>query len=533
MKIEKVHIKYIQDEFATMQSRADFLDLLNYAKTLIYGKEAFPFELKQITFYANPKSSNKAYKEFQIKKKSGGIRTIYAPEKGLKAIQKTLALILQCVFEPHEAAKGFVIGNSIVDNAKEHVGQNYVYNIDLKDFFPSIDQARVWACLKLIPFNLVDSSHGRKNNSKESITLENFRILDVQDSEESNVIKFYFQNASFVEGSYSISLEKEGKIAYKIEKQILNKNENFGTIILFKEYSNLELLENYLYKKAQESQLDLIKILQKNQLEFKQFFNYKLRELIISHQEKLKGKNNKIKIADIIASISCTEMIVERKDNTGVWQKVKRNVLPQGAPTSPVFSNIICQRLDKRLSGVAKRFNLNYTRYADDITFSSMHNVYQENSKFLKELTRIIKEQNFDIKESKTRLQKTGFRQEVTGLIVNDKVNVRKRYLKQIRMWLYYWEKYGYNKAEAIFLRDYTLDKGHIKNVKPNFQNVLSGKLKYLKMVKGVENTTYIALNKRFEKLIGYIDPIDRVLTEWENNGIESAMEIYKTYAHE
>ena len=88
MKIEKEHIKYIQDEFATMQSRKDFLDLLNYAKPLIYGDNYIPFELKQITYYANPKRSQKAYKEFQIKKKSGGVRTIYAPENGLKTIQK-------------------------------------------------------------------------------------------------------------------------------------------------------------------------------------------------------------------------------------------------------------------------------------------------------------------------------------------------------------------------------------------------------------------------------------------------------------
>jgi hypothetical protein len=49
------------------------------------------------------------------------------------------------------------MGKSIVDNAKIHVGNNYVYNIDLKDFFPSIDQARVWKCLQLSPFNLSDS----------------------------------------------------------------------------------------------------------------------------------------------------------------------------------------------------------------------------------------------------------------------------------------------------------------------------------------------------------------------------------------
>jgi RNA-directed DNA polymerase len=440
MKIEKEHIKYIQDGFALMQSRTDFLDLLNYTKPLIYGEEAIKFELKQITFYANPKNTNKAYKEFQIKKKSGGIRTIYAPENGLKAIQKTIALILQCVFKSHEAATGFVIGKSIVDNAKVHIGQNYVYNLDLKDFFPSIDQARVWACLKLKPFNLNCNSENPQASIKQYSNKKDLLYLNIEG-----------EKVEFLDGNTGIRKD------------------------------------------------------------------FSIKEIMLS----------RIEIANIIAVISCAEMQVERKEEKGNWVKVKKNVVPQGAPTSPVFSNIVCQKLDRRLSGVAKRFHLNYTRYADDITFSSMHNVYQENGDFLTELKRIIKDQNFDIKESKTRLQKTGFRQEVTGLIVNEKVNVRKRYIKQIRMWLYYWEKYGYNKAEAIFLRDYTLDKGHVKNAKPNFQNVLSGKLEYLKMVKGFENTTYLSLNKRFNRLCGYINPLDLVLSEWENKGIESAMNIY------
>ena len=75
---------------------------------------------------------------------------------------------------------------------------------------------------------------------------------------------------------------------------------------------------------------------------------------------------------------------------------------------------------------------------------------------FQSELTRIIEEdQQLKINPSKTRLQKTGFRQEATGLVVNEKVNVRRKYIKQLRMWLYYWEKYGTKKAEQIFIKDY------------------------------------------------------------------------------
>ena len=71
-------------------------------------------------------------------------------------------------------------------------------------------------------------------------------------------------------------------------------------------------------------------------------------------------------------------MCVERKDIDGNWIETKKNVLPQGAPTSPVLTNVVCQRLDYLLTAVAKRFGLKYSRYADDITFSSLHNVYQK-----------------------------------------------------------------------------------------------------------------------------------------------------------
>ena len=176
--------------------------------------------------------------------------------------------------------------------------------------------------------------------------------------------------------------------------------------------------------------------------------------LLKLHYDKILSKDSRGNLANILASLCCTEMEVERKDiATNKWITEKRNVLPQGAPTSPILSNLVCQRLDFLLSAVAKRFGLNYSRYADDITFSSMHNVYQSDSDFIKELHRIIKDQGFHIKESKTRLQKEGYRKEVTGLLVNDKVNVQKRYIKQLRMWLYYWETYGYERAQNYFVQ--------------------------------------------------------------------------------
>lgn len=472
MKLEQAHIDQIRTAFEKMQSREDLLHVLNEAKPLVYGDKAVPFDLKQLTWYANPKLGRKRYAEFKIKKKSGAERCIHAPVKGLKSLQKTLSFVLQCVYEPHKSAMGFVRDRSIVDNAKLHVGSKYVYNIDLKDFFPSVDQARVWKCFQLKPFNLNKAS----SVEPQYIKWEDFKKEHLKTDEPVTFLKGkgrMFTNTPYGTLYVANNFDKEK------DKYILLGSSSLKT----KAGKSLEGTLWLVNKIPDTSRLD---------------------------------------IANIIASLCCTEMEVERKNETGEWEKVKRNVLPQGAPTSPVITNIVCQRLDYLLSGVAKRFGLKYSRYADDITFSSMHNVYQPQSEFLKELHRIIAEQNFHIKESKTRLQKDGYRKEVTGLLVNDKVNVQQRYIKQLRMWLYYWERYGYERASGFFLQQYIADKGHVKNGKPDMANVISGKLDYLKMVKGADNELYQKLKTRFEKLTGKVASVSKNLIEIEEAEISN-----------
>jgi RNA-directed DNA polymerase len=403
MNLEQAHKDEVKKRFDAMNSKEDLVALVNYVKPLLYGKKTVPFELKQITYYANPVASGRRYKDFTIKKKSGGVRTIHAPKKGLKAIQRCLNIVLQCVFEPHKAANGFVAGKSIVDNAKSHVGNFYVYNIDLKDFFPSIDQARVWKCLQLPPFNLTD------------------------------------------EAMSSHSAEIQRRIKPK---------------------SNRKLSEH-------------------------------LDNLVSEEEVIYKLKRKRLQLANMIAALCCTKMEVNRTIN-GEVQAVKRNVLPQGAPTSPILTNIVCQRLDHLLTGAARRFGCKYTRYADDITFSSLHNIYQDKEAFITELNRIVAEQGFQIKTSKTRLQKSGYRQEVTGLLVNEKVNVKRRYIKELRKWLYLWERYGYEKAYGLFLNDYTKDRDYVKGSLPNMIKVLDGKLNFLRMVLGEASMVYLGLARRF-----------------------------------
>ena len=201
----------------------------------------------------------------------------------------------------------------------------------------------------------------------------------------------------------------------------------------------------------------------------------------------------KEKIAYFIASL-CTHPLLIDDGSTKI-------VLPQGSPTSPTITNILCYTLDRRLNGLAKRFNAVYSRYADDITFSSQYNIYSKAS-FQIELKRIIQEdQSLTINTKKTRLQKTGYRKEVTGLIVNEKVNVKKRFIKKIRMWIYYWERYGYTRAQQIFINDYQKDKSHRSILHPELSNVIKGKLNFIKMVKGSNDETYLKLKKRIDIL--------------------------------
>ena len=141
------------------------------------------------------------------------------------------------------------------------------------------------------------------------------------------------------------------------------------------------------------------------------------------------------------------------------------SVLPQGAPTSPIISNFICAKMDGDLWRFACKNKLRYSRYADDLTFSTNAKQLPEalgefsldNTFILSEkLKQIIEKRNhFFINGKKTRCMKRDARQEVTGLTVNDKVNVSHKYIKQIRAMLHDWQVNGEERAlqKHILLR--------------------------------------------------------------------------------
>lgn len=128
-------------------------------------------------------------------------------------------------------------------------------------------------------------------------------------------------------------------------------------------------------------------------------------------------------IATIIAQIACY-----------------KNTLPQGSPCSPVIANLITNNLDIKLSKLAKRNGCSYTRYADDITFSTRKKCFPtaivknvENLTLGSKLLSEIRRAGFSVNPTKTRLQFKDSRQEATGLVVNKKVSVKSEYWRLTR----------------------------------------------------------------------------------------------------
>ncbi len=109
--------------------------------------------------------------------------------------------------------------------------------------------------------------------------------------------------------------------------------------------------------------------------------------------------------------------------------------LPQGAPTSPAITNIVCRRMDARLRGAAAKLGFTYTRYADDLTFSGPSAC--EPGRMLHQLRFITGAEGFVEHPTKTRVLRKGRRQEVTGVVVNQQLGVDRVTLRKFRALLF------------------------------------------------------------------------------------------------
>jgi hypothetical protein len=125
-------------------------------------------------------------------------------------------------------------------------------------------------------------------------------------------------------------------------------------------------------------------------------------------------------VATVLALL-CTEPPREELVIEGVTYHVAvgPRSLPQGAPTSPSITNTLALRLDARMSGLARKLGLRYTRYADDLTFSWHDGARAPVGKLIDAVRRIAADEGFAVHEKKTRVMRAGRRQKVTGLVVN------------------------------------------------------------------------------------------------------------------
>lgn len=138
------------------------------------------------------------------------------------------------------------------------------------------------------------------------------------------------------------------------------------------------------------------------------------------------------------ADITCLEL-----DQEVYHVATSERFLPQGAPTSPAISNLLCRRLDARMTGVCNKLGFVYTRYADDLSFSARGDAVKSVGKLLSQVEWLVAEEGFKIHPDKTRIFRNGRRQEVTGLVVNDGLAVPRATLRRFRALLFRIEASG------------------------------------------------------------------------------------------
>lgn len=196
-----------------------------------------------------------------------------------------------------------------------------------------------------------------------------------------------------------------------------------------------------------------------------------------------------------------------------------KRVLAQGAPSSPILTNMICSPMDTQLIKLAKKYKLQYTRYADDITFSNYNEEFPQgiikgelnNLIIGDELKNILTKNGFKVNMNKVFLNNNFTRQEVTGLIVNKFPNVKREYVKRLRAILYNCERDGvYNTAKIYINKGLCKNRNVLENQDNEemvinwFKMVLKGKIDFIKEIRGSNNNIFLKyaqiLNKVFNE---------------------------------
>ncbi len=178
-----------------------------------------------------------------------------------------------------------------------------------------------------------------------------------------------------------------------------------------------------------------------------------------------------------------------------------RGGLPQGAPTSPYLSNIIMSGFDKAIGEYCKKNNLFYTRYADDLSFSS--NIDIEEDHLYDFVNTEMSKLKLTLNKQKTHVMKSSQRQIVTGIIVNEKIQVPREFKKEIRKDVYFIKKFGFESH---------LEKIKCKNAKKYIKGLL-GKINFGLQVNPNDKELLIYKKICIEYLIKNIPPEDIIIS--------------------
>lgn len=156
--------------------------------------------------------------------------------------------------------------------------------------------------------------------------------------------------------------------------------------------------------------------------------------------------------------------------------------LPQGGVTSPCLSNILCKRLDRRISGYVGKRNISYSRYADDITLSGNNPaVLLKSVEFIK---KIINDEGFTINERKSRVMRSGYKKHITGLIISDAktVGIGRRRIMYLRAAIYHLETSNYEKWD-----DHKRLRAHING--------------WMSYIRGIDEKAYSKLDNYWKEI--------------------------------
>ena len=168
--------------------------------------------------------------------------------------------------------------------------------------------------------------------------------------------------------------------------------------------------------------------------------------------------------------------------------------LPAGAPSSPIISNFICYEMDNEMQNFCSQNQLTYTRYADDLTFSSDSVIDND---LLLDIISIINKHDFTINENKLRLANKNSRQTVTGLVVNEKANVNRKLIRNVRAMIHDLKTNGINSAVQ---KHFQTNKEVDEMMANKFICRLFGFIHFIGQVRGKQDGIYLKMLNEVRK---------------------------------